>query len=40
LKKKKKEEIDTTEIEEIDEELKFWKGKLTKVLKDMDEEEE
>jgi hypothetical protein len=40
LKKKKKEEPNTAEIEEIDEELRFLKGKLTKVKKDMDEEEE
>jgi hypothetical protein len=40
LKKKKKEETDTAEIEEIDEELRFLKGKLTKVKKDMEEEEE
>ena len=40
LKKKKKEETDTAEIEEIDEELRFLKGKLTKVKKDMDKEEE
>jgi hypothetical protein len=40
LKKKKKEETDTAEIEEIDEELRFLKRKLTKVKKDMDEEEE
>jgi hypothetical protein len=39
-KKKKKEETDTAEIEEIDEEIRFLKGKLTKVKKDMDEEEE
>jgi hypothetical protein len=40
LKKKKKEETGTAEIEEINEELRFLKGKLTKVKKDMDEEEE
>ncbi len=40
LKKKKKVETDTAEIEEIDGELKFLKAKLTKVKKDMDEEEE
>jgi hypothetical protein len=39
-KKKKKEETDTAEIEEINEELRFLKGRLTKVKKDMDKEEE
>jgi hypothetical protein len=39
-KKKKKEETDTAEIEEIDEEIRFLKGKLTKVKKDMDKEAE
>jgi hypothetical protein len=38
LKKKKKEETGTAEIEEIDEELRFLKGKLTKVKKDMEED--
>jgi hypothetical protein len=40
LKKKKKEETGIVDIEELNEELRFLKGKLTKVKKDMDEEEE